>query len=101
MSRQKSGRGAKPAAAPKRGAGRSAAAAPRGRGVYVQAPKSDIFVVLLSIALGAILIGCVLLLLVWGRYDYKTTVASRSDSPSTGSTLRTINNLNKNLLLVS
>jgi hypothetical protein len=43
--------------------------------VYVQQAKSDIFVVMLAIALGAIILGCVLLLLVWGRYDYKTTPA--------------------------
>ncbi len=103
MSRQKSGRGAKPAAAPKgRSAGRGAATAPRGgRGVYVQAPKSDIFVVLLSISLGAILIGCILLLLVWKDYDFSTSVSALSNTPQNGSTLRTIEDLNKNLLLAS
>lgn len=69
MSRQRSGRAA--SAAP-RTATRAAGRAPTARGVYVQQPKSDIFVVMLSIALGAMLLGCLLLLLVWGRYDYKT-----------------------------
>ena len=86
MSRQRSARGAKPdkagkaakAAKPARGARGAAAAAarPAGRGVYVQQPKSDIFVVLLSIALGAILLGALLMLLVWGRYDFSTSVAA-------------------------
>jgi hypothetical protein len=31
---------------------------------------------MLGVALGAILVGCVLLLLVWGRYDYSTTVSA-------------------------
>ena len=78
MSRQKSARGAKSAKAakPARGARGAAAARPAGRGVLVQQPKSDIFVVLLSIALGAILLGALLMLLVWGRYGYSTAVAA-------------------------
>jgi len=39
--------------------------------VYVQSPKSDIFVVLLAISLGAILIGCLLLVLVMNRYNFQ------------------------------
>jgi len=52
---------------------RAARSAPAGgaRGVYVQSPKSDIFVVLLAISLGAILIGCLLLVLVWNRYNFQ------------------------------
>jgi hypothetical protein len=69
--------------------------------VYVQAPKSDIFVVLLSISLGAILIGCLLLLLVWGRYDYSTTVASLFGTPQSDSFFGMTENLNKISLLVS
>lgn len=50
----------------------AARSAPAGaRGVYVQSPKSDIYVVLLAISLGAILIGCLLLGLVMNRYDFK------------------------------
>lgn len=99
MSRQKSGRGGKKAA-PARG--RAAAAAPRGgRGVYVQAPKSDIFVVLLSISLGAILIGCVLLLLVWGRYDYSTKPIVWQNSSPGGTVQEVLEDLNKIPVLVS
>jgi len=52
----------------------AARTAPAGgaRGVYVQAPKSDIFVVLLGISLGAILLGTLLLGLVMNRYNFKT-----------------------------
>lgn len=51
-------------------------ATPTQRGIYVQKPKSDVYVAMLGIALGAIVIGCILLLLVWGRYEYKTTVSA-------------------------
>jgi hypothetical protein len=67
LSRLRSGRGAKsaPAATP--------AARPAGRrpGVLVQAPKSDIFVALLGIALAAILLACLLMVLILWRYDFK------------------------------
>jgi len=61
----------KSAPAPKRTATARSSAPAAGRGVYVQAPKSDIFVVMLAISLGAILIGCLLLTLVMNRYDFK------------------------------
>lgn len=62
--------------------GSRAAARPTGqRGVYVQQAKSDVYVAMLGIALGAIVLGCLLLLLVWGRYEYKTTVAAADMSP--------------------
>ncbi len=83
MSRQKSGRGASPTPRAARSSAGAAAARPA-RGVYVQQPKSDIYVLLLSIALGAILLGSLLLLLVWGRYDYKTKPAA-VNVPSRGS----------------
>ena len=67
MSRPKSGRGAASA-----GATRPAAA----RGVYVQAPKSDIYVALLGVALGAMILGCLLLILVLNRYELKTKVST-------------------------
>lgn len=62
----------------------SRAAAPRAsqRGVYVQQAKSDIYVAMLGIALGAIVLGCLLLVLVWGRYEYKTTISATSATPS-------------------
>lgn len=51
-----------------------------GRGVYVQAPKSDIYVVMLAISLGAILLGCLLLGLVMNRYDFKTKATAMAPS---------------------
>lgn len=64
MSRPRSGRGG---SAPARAGGRP--------GVYVQAPKSDIYVALLGVSLGAMVLGCILLILVWKRYDFKTKPA--------------------------
>lgn len=74
MSRQRSGRGTSPppAARGKPSTPRSGGAAPRARGVYVQAPKSDVYVVMLGISLGAILLACLFLFLVWSRYELKT-----------------------------
>ena len=65
MSRLKSSRGASRPAAARGGAG--------GRGVFVQTPKSDIFVVMLGIALGSIVLGCLLLLLLLNRYEWSLT----------------------------
>ena len=82
MSRTRSAPAAsRPAAA--RPAARSAPAA--GRGVYVQAAKSDIYVVLLGIALGAILIGCLLLGLLMNSYGFqrKPTVMNAPRDRST------------------
>jgi hypothetical protein len=76
LSRQRSGRAAKPAAAtrskPKavRPAAKAGAAKPRG--VYVQSPQSDIYVTLLGISLGSMLLACLFLFLVWNRYELKT-----------------------------
>jgi hypothetical protein len=93
LSRLRSSRGSKGAATP--AAARPAAA--RRPGVLVQAAKSDIFVALLGMALGAILLACLLMLLILWRYDFKVnaklaardgqaqvlTIASRStDLPS-------------------
>lgn len=75
MSRPRSGRGASTAASsrPSRASG--------GRpGVFVQTPKSDIYVALLGVALGAMLLGCILLLVVLGRYEFKTKIASIAPS---------------------
>lgn len=66
MSRLRSSRGSN---AP---AGKTRASAPaRGRGVLVQSPKSDIFVALLGVALGAIVLACLLMLIILWRYDFK------------------------------
>ncbi len=83
MSRLKSTAGAKAAKAakPARGAARGGAAnAPRG--VYVQKPKSDIYVAMLGIALGAILLGCLLLLWVWYGYGWQTKPTVLGPIPS-------------------
>ena len=80
MSRVKSareGKAGKPAKGAAAKAGRSAAPAAKrptaaGRpGVFVQKPRSDIYVALLSIALGAILFGCLLLALQLNTYEWK------------------------------
>jgi hypothetical protein len=66
LSRLRSTRGAK---APSRPAG--------GRpGVFVQSPQSDIYVVMLSIALGAILLASLLLALIMNEYGFSTQVSS-------------------------
>lgn len=85
MSRLKSARAAKPAkpAKPARGA-RPAAAAARGGRVLVQTPKSDVFVALLGVSLGAILLGCLLLALHLNRYEFQTKVSALS-TPVTSS----------------
>jgi hypothetical protein len=44
--------------------------------VYVQAPQSDIYVALLGVALGAMILGCLLLVLVLNRYEFKTKVSA-------------------------
>ena len=91
MSRLKSapaGKGPKLAKTGKAGkAGKPARSAPAGgRGVYVQSAKSDIFVVLLAVSLGAILLGCLFLGLVMNRYDFKTSptagLAPEASSPA-------------------
>jgi hypothetical protein len=47
----------------------------------IQSPKSDIFVVMLGIALGAILLGCLLMTLVLSRYGFSTKVSAVSSPP--------------------
>jgi hypothetical protein len=44
----------------------------------VQSPKSDIFVVMLGIALGAIVLGCLLMLIMFSRYSFSTKVSTLS-----------------------
>jgi hypothetical protein len=45
---------------------------PAGRpGVYVATPKSDIYVALLGVALGAMILATLLLVILFGRYDFK------------------------------
>ena len=72
MSRPRSGRAASGAAS----------RTPAGRpGVFVQTPRSDVYVTMLGVALGAMILGCILLLLIWKRYDFQKTVSSL-DAPS-------------------
>jgi len=74
LSRLRSARGASgPKATSRAGGGRP--------GVFVQAPRSDIYVTMLGVALGAMLLGCLLLLLILNRYEFKTTV-SAAPSPA-------------------
>ena len=74
-----------------RSGGRATAAPSRGgaaqRGVYVQAPKSDIYVVLLGVALAAMIMGCLLLFLVQNRYGFSRKVTSNGSSKIPRSTL--------------
>jgi len=73
-----------PAAQLARGAGGRPARGPPPAS-FVQTPKSDIYVALLGIALGAMLLGCLLLVLILNRYEFKAKVSaltpSRSDIP--------------------
>lgn len=66
MSRPRSGRSSAPAA---RGGARP--------GVFVQQPKSDIYVTMLGIALGAMLVGSVLLALILAKYEFKVKATAR------------------------
>ena len=68
MSRPRSARAASGGAAGARGAASQ-------RGVYVQSPKADIYVALLGVALGAMVLGCILLVMVLNRYGFSTKVS--------------------------
>jgi hypothetical protein len=79
LSRLPSARGSSTAAA-SRGTGSAAARRP---GVFVQAPKSDIYVALLGMGLGALILACLLMLLMLNRYGWSvkvTTVAVTTPS---------------------
>lgn len=67
MSRLASSRGSSAAAS--RGA-----AAQRRPGVFVQAPKSDIYVALLGISLAAILLATLLMVMLFSQYGFSTKV---------------------------
>ena len=51
---------------------------PGPRGVLVQSPKSDIYVALLGISLGALIVACILMSIIMGRYGFSTKVADAS-----------------------
>jgi hypothetical protein len=83
LSRLRSSRGSKTAAPATRSGPRPAVAAGRRPGVLVQAPKSDIFVAMLGVALGAIVLACLLMVLILWRYDFKANakLAARDSGP--------------------
>ena len=58
---------------------RRAIVAPARRpGVLVQSPKSDIYVVMLGIALGAIIVSCLLMIRLFSTYGFSTKASARS-----------------------
>ena len=50
------------------------AAGPRRPGVLVQSPRSDIFVTLLGISLGAIVVSCLMMILMLSQYGFSVGV---------------------------
>ena len=64
----------------------SPAAAARRPGVLVQSPKSDIYVAMLGIALGAIIIACLLMTILFSKYSFSTKVSGLM-APSQAATL--------------
>ena len=83
MSPPRSGRGA--SSTGRQAAVRATRPAGGGR-VLVQKPQSDVYVALLAVALGAMVLACLLLLLVWWRYDFKTKVSALPPPASTALT---------------
>jgi hypothetical protein len=53
-------------------------AAQRRPGVFVQAPKSDIFVALLGISLAALVVATLLMVLLFSQYGFSTKVSANS-----------------------
>jgi hypothetical protein len=51
---------------------RSAVRPPKGGGVFVQTPKSDVYVALLGISVGALVLGFLFLILELNRYGFST-----------------------------
>ena len=81
----------RPRSAPAAKGRASRPAAGGARGVYVQSPKSDIFVALLGVSLGAMVLGCLLLVLVLNRYGFSTKVAANALAPTPAVALATVN----------
>jgi hypothetical protein len=54
--------------------------------VLVQSPKSDIYVAMLGIALGAIIIACLLMTILFSKYSFSTKVSGLM-APSQAATL--------------
>jgi len=51
--------------------------------VFVQTPRSDVYVAMLGVALGAMILGCLLLVLVLNRYEFSIKAASTTAPAST------------------
>jgi hypothetical protein len=49
--------------------------------VFVQSPKSDIYVALLGISLGAILLATLLMVLLFSQYSFSTKVSANATPP--------------------
>ncbi len=49
-----------------------------GRGVYVEKPKSNIYTVLLAIALFALIVACAFLLIEMNRYEFNRKAPTAS-----------------------
>jgi hypothetical protein len=78
LSRLPSSRGSSTATA-----SRSAGAQRGGRpGVFVQAPKSDIYVAMLGVSLAAILIATLLMVMLFSRYSFSTKVSANFAPPA-------------------
>ncbi len=90
MSRLRSARGAKPATGTGTGKqarvkpGTRTSTRPPGGGVYVSTPRSDVYVALLGVALGALILGCLFLVLELNRYGFQIKAAGLNPSNTPG-----------------
>jgi hypothetical protein len=66
----------RPRSATGRGASAGGRVAPGRPGVFVQKPKSDVFVAMLGVSLVAMITGCILLVMILNRYEFKTKASS-------------------------
>ena len=81
----KTAKAAKPAGKPGKAAKVSAtptAARPARPGVFVQKPKSDIYVAMLGVALGVTFLATILLALLMNRYEWKITPPGLLSEPT-------------------
>jgi len=76
LSRLRSSRGSSATTSSSASGPRAAAGRSGGGRVLVQAPKSDIYTVMLGIALGALVIGCILMIMILSNYSFSTKVTS-------------------------
>jgi hypothetical protein len=58
----------------------ASAAAQRRPGVFVQSPKSDIFVALLGISLAALVLATLLMVMLFSQYGFSTKATANSTS---------------------